>query len=125
MDVYSFGLLCLWIVEQSADLENLIRDIKALLFTAQGEFQIDVLQRLTTDRSLCECLTQVFQRQGPLKNPEHSILFEVLQGTLPTDVETRSPDLSDVLTILEDGNPCTREHVEGAFISLHFRILDQ
>ena len=60
MDVYSFGLLCLWIVVQSADLENPIRDIKALLFTVQGEFQIDVLQRLTTDRNLCECFDSSF-----------------------------------------------------------------
>lgn len=117
MDVYSFGLLCLWIMVQSPEsgLERPIQDIKALLFTAEGEFEVGVLGRLKVDGSLGPCLIQILRQEGPPKNPELLILLQVLQGALQANIGTRDSGLSDLITVLDGGIRPPRENIEGTY----------
>jgi len=59
MDVYSFGLLCLWCVVQSHELDPTIEAVKDLLFTAEGQWRIDVLERLQRDGRLTTALENI------------------------------------------------------------------
>ena len=114
MDVYSFGLLCLWVVMQSRDVEPPLQGIKALLFTAEGEFQMDVLDTFKSKGKLVEILMQTILQKGPVKVSEHSVLLEVLQRTLRADPRTRDSGLSGALAGLAGGFQNDSNHAEGA-----------
>ena len=115
MDVYSFGLLCLWIVMQSRNVTPPLQDTKSLLFTTEGDFQIDVLDKFKSEGNLVEVLTQTISQKDSMKIPEHSMLLEVLQRTLKADPRTRDSDLSGAFAALDGGLQSGNNHIEGAF----------
>ena len=103
MDIFSFGLLSIWVVMQAHELEPELQDIRSLLFTAQGDWKIDVLEDAKIDDSLVDTLTRTLARPGSTRIQEFSTLLEVFRRTLRSDVDVRDPSLSGVLSAFNGG----------------------
>ena len=129
MDVYSYGLLCLWLLLHNDKTFEPSGEIRQLLFAKGSEWATGKVEEFTAGTSYMEALDHEICYSGSSDPRTLSAFRAVLKTTLQRDANKRDDDLQNSIRILdhpegfsellrEGGHSAACQHPSGWYLRL-------
>jgi len=106
MDVYSFGLLCLWLIFREESLvETDSTDAKiGSAFSGQDILAQERLQALKRNDMILDRAVRLVDQKADINEDTRSRLRQIFILSLPKDAEKRAPDMQPIVDLLCGGD---------------------
>jgi hypothetical protein len=106
MDVYSFGLLCLWLIFRGESLiETDSTNAKiGSAFSGQDMLAQERLQTLKRNDMILDRAMRLVDQKADINEDTRSRLRQIFILSLPKDAEKRAPDMQPIVDLLCGGD---------------------
>lgn len=112
-DVYSFGLLCLWLFLQGEESFVFREDLRGPSFSSIKDWKAEEVESMKADNSILDVLIPSMVTLDSSDSQITSCLREIFHRTLQHNAARRSPDLLDIIAILNTSQDVFNKSTEG------------